>query len=362
MKRIVPQLRVSFFILVFIVLMMNCQRAEHEPSVSIVSKSGKAVGVIIRGTELDAEDISTRVQIQLIKQGDRISVLGDFSKHEGDVLFEPLVPFTKGLRYEVLLDDTMFAEIEIPRGDVKPPELLAIYPSQDTLPENLLKMYFEFSEPMVEGSSLTHLTLVQHDGDTLSGTFLDLQPELWNADGTVLTLWLDPGRIKRDLIPNKELGTPLKAGHKYTLHVGSSWRSKNDVELQKSFLKTFVTTKRDETSPQVKSWKILSPTFNNKNPLEIQFPQPLDYYLLKETMTIKNSEEIVSGKISIDDEERIFRFVPDKPWPKRHFKIYIEPRLEDLSGNNLNRPFDRMIDAGSRQQEQKVFVREFDIN
>ena len=44
-----------------------------------------------------------------------------------------------------------------------------------------------------------------------AGTFLDLQPELWNAEGTVLTLWLDPGRIKRDLIPNKELGIPLKA-------------------------------------------------------------------------------------------------------------------------------------------------------
>ena len=137
-------------------------------------------------------------------------------------------------------------------------------------------MYFEFSEPMVEGSSLQHLTLIRNDRDTMRGTFLDLQPELWNSDGTVLTLWLDPGRIKRDLIPNKELGSPLKQGERYTLHVNKSWQSKNGVPLAKNYSKTFVTINRDEESPDPLTWKVSAPSSNDKQSLEIQFPQPLD--------------------------------------------------------------------------------------
>ena len=55
---------------------------------------------------------------------------------------------------------------------------------------------------MEEGRSTRYVVLVKEGVDTLKGTFLDLQPELWNDDATELTLWLDPGRIKLDLIPN----------------------------------------------------------------------------------------------------------------------------------------------------------------
>ncbi len=224
-------------------------------------------------------------------------------------------------------------------------------------------MYFEFSQPMVEGSSLQHLTLIRNDRDTMRGTFLDLQPELWNSDGTVLTLWLDPGRIKRDLIPNKELGSPLKQGERYTLHVNKSWQSKNGVQLAKKYSKTFVTINRDEESPDPLTWKVSAPSSNNKQPFEIRFPQPLDYFLLKECITILNSNgDIVSGEMVIDDEERILRFVPDEPWTKGTFALRIESRLEDLAGNNLNRPFESNVRKNARATDKPNSVsKEFDI-
>ena len=37
----------------------------------------------------------------------------------------------------------------------------------------------------------------------MKSIFLELENELWNPEHTQLTLWLDPGRIKRDLIPNQ---------------------------------------------------------------------------------------------------------------------------------------------------------------
>ncbi len=362
MKRLVPILRVSFFILLCWALYTRCQPTDERTSVTVVSKNGKAVAVAIRGSFVKDESISMQLKVQLIKPGERLPVLGDFRKEGDEVIFEPVVPLTKGLRYEVLLNDTLLSEIEIPVGDSEAPKLLSIYPSQDTLPENLLKMYFEFSEPMVEGSSSPHLTLIRNDRDTMRGTFLDLQPELWNADGTVLTLWLDPGRIKRDLIPNKELGSPLKQGERYTLHVNKSWQSKNGVPLTKNYSKTFVTIHRDEESPDPMMWKVTVPSSNDKQPLEIQFPQPLDYFLVKECIAILNSHgDVVRGTTVTADEERILRFVPDEPWTKGRFALHIERRLEDLAGNNLNRPFDRNIYEQNERHEQKIFRKEFEI-
>ena len=205
-------------------------------------------------------------------------------------------------------------------------------------------MYFEFSEPMVEGSSLQHLTLIRNDRDTMRGTFLDLQPELWNSDGTVLTVWLDPGRIKRDLIPNKELGSPLQQGERYTLHVNKSWQSKNGGQLAKNYSKTFVAINRAEESPDPLTWKVSAPSSNDKQPLEIRFQQPLDNFLLRECITILNSNgDVVPGEMVIDDEERTLRFVPHEPWTKGTFALRIESRLEDLAGNNLNRPFESNV-------------------
>ncbi len=359
--------RISFFFFAVFILCNCCRKSEEEKFVNLVTKDDKTVAVEIGGIKLHDNELSTRLKVQLIKTGKRVPVLGDFRIEEQKTIFEPLVPFTHGLRYEILLDDKLFLEMEIPVADVTAPELLAIYPSQDTLPENLLKMYFEFTEPMVEGSSLAHITLLRSDRDTMKGTFLDLQPELWNADGTVLTLWLDPGRIKRDLIPNKELGTPLKTNEKYTLLVNKSWKSKNGASLLKSYTKIFITTKRDDFSPDPSAWKIHVPSAGGKEPLIIILPQPLDYFLLKEGITVRKIEgSLVSGVIEIDGKESVVKFVPSESWPRGSFTLNVESRLEDLAGNNLDRPFDRDVDdkatvGKANQAGQKGFVKEFQI-
>ena len=190
----------TFWVSFYIFCCLSCQKAERTTSISLLTKDEKAIGVSIRDSRLTEQDVFKQLKIQLIKAGDRASVLGEFKIEGDEVIFEPLVPFTEGLEYAIMLGDSAIGNIRVPGGNYGPSELLSIYPTQDTLPENLLKLYFEFSQPMVEGTSLDHITLIRSDGDTMKGTFLDLHPELWNAESTVLTLWLDPGRIKRDLI------------------------------------------------------------------------------------------------------------------------------------------------------------------
>ena len=329
--------------------------------ISLRWQNNKAIAIEIPASLLkEHDDLQNRLKVQLIQPGERSGILGELKSENNLIIFEPIVPFTKGLRYEVLIDNNLIAEIEIPKGESITPELMGIYPSQDTVPENLLKMYFQFSQPMVEGKSLTFMTVLNNK-DTLQGIFLDLQPELWNSDGTMLTLWLDPGRIKRDLIPNRERGNPLNAGENYTLIISREWKSKEGTALHASVSKTFVATARDEESPQPNRWNVITPSSGTTNDLKIDLKESLDYSLLMETIQIVDAKQKqVNGTIQLSNEEQIIEFTPDAPWQAGKYTLLIEPRLEDLSGNNLNRPFDRDL-TKPKEEDQKIFKRAFII-
>ena len=88
-----------------------------------------------------------------------------------------------------------------------------MYPSTDELPVNQLKLYVHFSSPMSEGWAARAVRVRRADNDEpLEGVFLAMEPELWDRERRRLTLLLDPGRIKRGLVPNAEAGYPLIQG------------------------------------------------------------------------------------------------------------------------------------------------------
>ncbi len=177
-------------------------------------------------------------------------LLGDLSVETGHFVFTPVVPFTPGETYEILFAENVLDSFSVELPDSVPvPVLTRIYPEKDTVPENLLKMYLSFSEPMRQGEALRHIKLFNEAGDSLPGTFLELQPELWDSTRSVLTLWLDPGRIKRDLIPNRALGNPLQKGKTYTLQISAFWRSAEGQALGRTTIKKFVVAERDNESP-----------------------------------------------------------------------------------------------------------------
>ncbi|MEP6795167.1 MAG: Ig-like domain-containing protein, partial [Saprospiraceae bacterium] len=241
-------------------------------------------------------------------------------------------------------------------------KLLAIYPSQDTLPENLLKIYLHFSRPMQEGMSDKYVALVKNGRDTVAGAFLNLQPELWNEDRTKLTLWLDPGRTKRELIPNQKLGAPLMKNAGYQIVVLPQWRDQQGLPLSQTYTKAFVTIARDSLSPDLKLWKLTIPTINTSNPLEISFGESLDCGLLNEAMKVKNEKGInVSGKWQFDRTETSGSFIPAENWIAGKHSLQIDTRLEDLAGNNLNRPFDRDITTKTEQKSGETTTLVFHI-
>ena len=77
------------------------------------------------------------------------------------------------------------------RGRQAAPRLTAIYPTAHTLPANHLKFYLHFSQPMRQGVFLDHCRLLDDHDQPVTEPFRET--ELWNEDGTRLTLWFHPG-------------------------------------------------------------------------------------------------------------------------------------------------------------------------
>lgn len=291
-------------------------------------------------------------------------MLGKIVEESDSLEFIPTFPFRSEMTYTAAWGDRFLFSFFIPAVEKYPqPEVTAIYPSSATVPANLLKIYLHFSMPMREGVAMNYLFLLDETGDTLPGVFLDLQPELWDHSGQRLTMWFDPGRVKRDLIPNQLLGTPLSPDKSYTILISKDWPDIHGHTLTDDFRKKIQATTPDRQQPDVRLWKITSPEAKTFHPLQIDLGECMDHALLTHAMRVRTAEDKpVAGKIMLGENESVWKFIPDLPWEPGTYKIQVEARLEDLAGNNLNRPFDRDLTANHESQTDKPwFTLEFTI-
>lgn len=311
--------------------------------------------------DIDADSVKNFLYIRLAKE-EAPPILGEITITSEQVIFEPLIAFTPGLRYELYLGNKKHSDIEIPPGDAADmPVVMRVYPHLDSLPENLLKVYIEFNYPMQEGVSADHIFLVK-ENDTLKNVFLDLQPELWNHDRTMLTLWLDPGRIKRDLQPNQQLGAPLAAGVHYKVVIKPGWQDGNGAAMEKAFEKKFYTIRRDSISPDPGLWEIVAPRAGAQLPLMIDFHESLDYQLLLSSLRIVDSKDReIKGEVLVSWDGSKWLFKPAEAWFPGDYFIEIESKLEDLAGNNLNRLFDTDLAKPQKKDQPEIYRLNFNI-
>jgi hypothetical protein len=163
-----------------------------------------------------------------------------------------------------------------------------------------------------------------------------LDQELWDRDNRRFTVLFDPGRIKRGLASLAEAGPALEAGKRYTLVVSREWRDGRGAPLVEDYRKTFRVSAADRVAPDPAKWRVTAPRAGTADALAITFPKPLDYALLQHEIEVKG----VTGTVSVDRGETVWKFVPDKPWAAGNYQIVIRTTLEDLAGNHILRPFD----------------------
>lgn len=349
--------------LLFFALMLLFCCKEGEKTITIIREGNKAKAVLIPShliKDVSASDVQHSVRIR--KENDTTTLLGYYHFQNG-LLFDPLIPFQQGASYTVFVQNKQVGNFKIPVDDKHTaPKVVAVYPQQDTLPENTLKLYIAFSQPMREGESLQHIKLVRNAKDTLSDTFLDLQPELWNEDRTVLTIWFDPGRIKRNLQPNLKLGAPLQANTTYQLLISKNWQDTEGTGMDYDFVKSFVTGIRDSLSPDPLRWKIEVPKAPSREPLYIHLDKALDHFLLLDCLDVYDQKgNLIKGKLGVSNQDRVCYFTPEQNWSTGRYTLRILSKLEDLAGNNLNKVFDRDITKTQKPSTQEYYTRYFVI-
>jgi hypothetical protein len=239
------------------------------------------------------------------------------------------------------------ARLSLPAVVVEPSTAVsAVFPSSNILPENLLKFYIHFSAPMQQGNLYKHIYLLDHVGKKVELPFLEIDEELWDPSFTRLTLFIDPGRIKRGVKPLEEIGPALETGKAYTLVIENDLRDARGAPLKLTFRKQFTAGPPDRDPPDPSQWKITRPHTGTTEPLTIRFPESMDHALAMRVIKILGSTgKPLPGQTSLVDQERTWRFIPANTWQKGRFTISSPTTIEEPAERRMTRkavtiPFD----------------------
>jgi hypothetical protein len=293
-----------------------------------------------------SEDFSVRVADA---EPDAPSVSGSYTREDGGIRFRPRFPFTAGLSYRARFED---AEIvfTMPEPDPgEPPRVEAIYPTTVDVPENLLRIYVEFSRPMREKGVHRHVRLEDAEGREVADAFVEVETGLWDREGRRLTLFFHPGRIKRGVGPNVALGPPLREGNSYRLVVDREMTDARGYPLEAAIERELQVGPSDRVPPNPGRWTV-SPPPDPAAPVHVAFDEILDRALLVRFVRVETSSgERVAGETRADADERGVTFTPEEPWAPGDYRVVVHPEIEDLAGNTPARLFD--VEAGATRAE-----------
>ncbi|MGX9355573.1 hypothetical protein ACS3SW_10525 [Roseobacteraceae bacterium S113] len=233
-----------------------------------------------------------------------------------------------------------------------------VYPSGETVPENTLRFYIHFSTPMSPHVAFDYIKLLDAFGTVDDAAFMRFTQELWNEDRTRLTVLIDPGRIKREVATNVELGPALLAGYEYTLSVEGGWPSADGASVLPPFSRTFTVSSALRERPDVGLWQTVLPCVGTTDTLRITFDRPFDRHLLsKDIQVVATDGQILGGTIRVGPGETSWSFTPDEAWTQNELAIVANTDLEDVAGNN----FRDLLDHSQTSQDPDVAANAFPI-
>jgi hypothetical protein len=272
------------------------------------------------------------------------SMLGDYEVRGQTLRFTPAFPLDPGRQYRVVFssgETRASATVGFPAPVKNPTTTVAhVFPSSATVPENQLRLYVHFSAPMGRAGGLDHITLLDDRGQAVVDPFLPLDAEFWNDDRTRYTVFFDPGRQKRGILPNQQMGRSLEPGRRYTLVVSREWRDGEGMPLAEDHRREFRVGPADERPLDTSAWHIDSPAAGTRDPLVVRFREPLDHGLLLRALGVTADGSFLQGEVTVADGETRWSFLPREPWKARVYQLTALAMLEDLAGNRIGRAFE----------------------
>ncbi len=282
------------------------------------------------------------------------AIVGRYTVADAVLRFTPMFPFDDGREYDVRFDPSrlpgsgaapgaasLAATVTLPAVARTPSTVVShLYPSGGVVPANQLRMYLHFSAPMDWRSGYDHITLLDERGQEVVDTFLPLDADFWNHDRTRYTVFFDPGRVKRGILPNRQMGRALIAGHRYTLVIKRDWRDGHGQLLKEEFRHAFTVGPAIERPLSLADWKLAAPAAGTRNPLSVTFPATLDHGLLQRALSVARDGASLDGETTIDPGETCWRFTPRDAWREGRHQLVALEFLEDLAGNRIGRAFE----------------------
>ena len=232
--------------------------------------------------------------------------------------------------------------VALPRpSDQATTRVTAIYPSSAVWPENTLRFYLHFSAPMSGTSAIGHVRLVDENGDEIRDALLEVDVDLWNTGYTRRTVFFDPGRVKRGIKPNVELGRALIAGRKYAIVVNTSWRDAQGRALAQEYRHAFTAAPPIEAPVDPAAWTIAAPGQGTRDPVVVRFPWALDEGLLHRALGVSDgSSQPLEGAITVGADQTSWTFTPEAPWRAAPHSLVVLTLLEDPAGNTVGQAFE----------------------
>ena len=284
-------------------------------------------------------------------------VLGRYAVTGSAVTFTPLYPLDPGRAYRVVFDPSHLPRprqlapvttvVRLPPVATEPTRVLAVHPSAGVVPENLLRLYIEFSGPMGNASGLDFVKLVELSGPdgnserTVAGAFLPVEADFWSPDHTRYTLFFDPGRVKDDILPNRESGRPLRAGRRYGIDVARSWTDANGRPLEAAFRHTFRAGPAVNEAIDIVDWTLEVPEAGTREALTVRFPRPLDHGIIVRALGVETGTgRSIDGKVALGALDAAWVFTPVAPWQGGEYNLAAQSFLEDPQGNQIGRAFE----------------------
>ncbi len=323
-----------------LVLFMTLEMFSQSPRFSfyndsiVLATSKRNNFEVYRGTYTSPEDVINKKHI-----------IGSFSHNTKHTIFKPIVPFQKGNEYTVVFKNEVYPFVIAIDENYDYLQVEVLYPNASVLPANFLKWYIQFSKPVNPSKIYDHIYLINTSDNTkVDRALLPLETPLLSEDGKLLTLWIEPGRQKRDLGPNRELGEVLILNKSYTLIIDKELKDTQGIAMQEKYMHSFKVGNFDRIKPSIISWKIDVPKVNTREALRINFQEYLDYGSLKGALEIVNeSGTIIDGDFTINVNQNFALFKPAQDWGKGTYILKCDSIIEDLAGNNLERLFDRDV-------------------
>ena len=303
--------------------------------------------LVVRGLALDAVRLGV-VPSEVASAAQPMA--GEFAVDGEVVRFTPRHPFMGGVSYSLMVDGAEVGRLLRAAPAVAPSaQVVAIHPSTVEVPLNLLRIYVQFSASMSEGWASRAVSMCRADtGGPIEGTFLHMEPELWDGEHRRLTVLLDPGRIKRGLVPNLEVGYPLVQRVPVVVKVASVFRDAEGQPLRAG------AERRYQVGPPVRArvdpaaWRWRLPAVGSVEALGLEFGRALDHALLGRCLWVTDAAGVrIEGSASAGEGERSWWFAPRRAWDARAKVLVVDTTLEDVAGNSVARVFDRELGRGA---------------